>query len=120
MMLSKRFIESFDERDVEAWFSDCAETNHEVLVQLARAMGMETNSKTSVSQMQEFCVDQVYEFGERVVLHRLSVDQLRVVCRQLKIRGSTYTSSKNILINAIISGADIPKPVTKKVKITTK
>merc|ERR1711879_191022 len=119
IMLTKRFMESFDDSNIDDWIKRCNDRN--VLTHMSNAMGLETSKKTPIQEIKDAVIHQVCIFGETVVLHRLNMEQLRAICEDMNIEGSENTSSKRILVEAIISRTDIPaRAGKKKVKVTKK
>ena len=71
--------------------------------------------------MKETVKQQIYLYGETVVFHRLTVNQLRTICDDMHIEGAENTASKRILIEAITTGTEIPaRAAPKRTKITKK
>lgn len=118
MMLTKRFMESFEEESIESWVKNC--DDKDILVIMCTAMDIVLPKKISLEDLQKLCISQIQFFGESVILHRMTINQLRDICYETGIEGYDNTSSKRILINAILTKSDIPKPEKKVVKIPKK
>ena len=116
MMLTKRFMESFEETSIEEWVSQCNDVK--ILSLMASVMGLPDNAK--LPKLKEAVQSQIYYYGEQVVLHRLTIDQLRQICDEMGINGCDNTSSKRILIEAISNHEDIPERKPAVVKKTYK
>jgi len=116
MVLSKRFMESFEDVSLQKWFRNC--NDKKVLATLCNVMGLST--KASTAELQSAAVEEIQKYGEQVILHRLNVDQLREICCDLRIKGYTNTSSKKILVESILTHTDIQKRQVKRTKVTKK
>lgn len=120
MVLTKRLMESFLDSNIDNWFKRC--DNKDVLKTIGGAMDIPYSSKTPLNEYKESLKHQICLFGETVVLHRLTVPQLRILCEDIGVEGSDNTSSKRILIEAITTRTNIAAKTSKpkKTKVTKK
>ena len=108
-------MESFEDKTLEEWFEDC--NNKEIMKILCNVMDIDMTKK-SMDKVRTELIQQIYSIGTEIVFHRMSVPQLKKVCEDMKIDGFDNTSSKRVLVDAILNHTDIEKThVAPKVKV---
>lgn len=106
MMLTKRFMESFEDKTLEEWFSEVE--NKEIFKLICKVMDIDMTKK-STDKIRAELIQQIYSIGTEIVFHRMTVPQLKKVCEDMKIDGFENTSSKRVLVDAILTQTDIEK-----------
>jgi hypothetical protein len=118
MVLTKRLMESFEDKGLEDWFESC--NDKIVLGALCERLGLDFNPKSSMDNIKSAAIKEIRNYGAQILFSRLSVDQLKCCCEEMGLEGWETSNSKRALIAAIITQSAVIKAPAPKAKVITK